>query len=91
MHKFSYIEDFTSIQELQAGATKLLERAGKRGAYYRVLKNNRPIGVLLPNEAWEDFLEDMEALTSVTYQRSIAIARKQKSIPIAKVKKMLGL
>ncbi len=88
---FQHDEDFTSIQEVQGGVTRLLERANRSGKYYRVLKNNKPVGVLLTNSAWEDFLEDMEALASEKYKKTIAIARKQKSVPVAKVKKMLGL
>ena len=90
-HRFNRDEDFTSIQELQAGVTRLLERADRSGKYYRVLKNNKPVGVLLSNDAWEDFLEDLEALTSPRYQRTIARARKQKPISWATAKKMLGV
>lgn len=92
INRFNRDEDFTSIQELQAGATRLLERANRNGTYYRVLKNNKPVGVLLSNTAWEDFLEDLEALSSPNYKRSIALAKRQKKrLTVAQVKKHLGL
>ncbi len=91
-HRFNRDEDFTSIQEVQAGVTRLLDRANRSGTYYRVLKNNKPVGVLLSNDAWEDFLEDMEALASQQYKKTIAVARKQKKrYTIEQVKKHLGL
>ena len=87
---FNRDEDFTSIQEVQAGVTRLLERANRSGTYYRVLKNNRPVGVLLSNDAWEDFLEDMEALARPSYKRSIALARRQKKrLTVEQVRKHL--
>lgn len=68
-------EKFTSIQEAQAGLYKLLEGAQKTGRFYRVLKNNKPVGVLLPNKTWESLLEDLEALSSKKYIESIRRAR----------------
>jgi hypothetical protein len=50
------------------------------------------MGVLLSNDMWEDFLEDMEAMSSPTYIASIKKARKEKRLYTPEeVKKILGL
>ena len=85
-------EEFTSIQEAQAGLTKLLARAKKTGTFYRVLRNNKPIGVLLPNRSWESLLEDLAALNSPLYLQNIQVARKERTLLSAKVvRRLLGL
>jgi PHD/YefM family antitoxin component YafN of YafNO toxin-antitoxin module len=84
-------EKFANIQRAQAGLTKLFEDARKTGSFYRVMKNDTPMGVLLSNEMWEDFLEDMEAMSSPRYLASIKKARKEKTYSSLEVKKMLGL
>lgn len=84
-------EKFTSVQEAQAGLTKLLVKAQSEGFYYRLLRNNKPLGILLPNVVWEDLLEDLEALSSQKYLEKIAKARRSKRSYTAKeVKKTLG-
>jgi len=85
-------EKFANIQRAQAGLTKLFEDAQKTGSFYRVMKNDTPMGVLLSNDMWEDFLEDMEAMSSPTYIASIKKARKEKRLYTPEeVKKILGL
>ncbi len=85
-------EKFANIQRAQAGLTKLFKDAQKTDSFYRVMKNDTPMGVLIPNDMWEDFLEDMEALSSPTYIASIRKARKEKRrYTIEEVKKKLGL
>ena len=85
-------EEFTSIQKAQAGLTRLLERAARKGSFYRVMKNNKPLGVLIPDSLWLSFLEDLEALSSQRYLESIKKARLSKKRYSAKeVKKMLGV
>ena len=71
-------EKFTNIQRAQAGLTRLFEKARKSMSFYRVMKNDKPLGVLVPNEMWEDFVEDMEALTSPKFLARIAKSRKEK-------------
>ncbi|MEK7543932.1 MAG: hypothetical protein AAB557_03625 [Patescibacteria group bacterium] len=71
-------EKFTNIQRAQAGLTKLFEEARKSMSFYRVMKNDTPLGVLVPNEMWEDFVEDMEALSSPRYLAGIAKSRREK-------------
>jgi len=68
-------EEFTSIREAQISLTRLFAKGKKKGVFFRLLKNNKPLGVLLPNTIWESFLEDMEALKSATFQEKIARAR----------------
>lgn len=85
-------ERFTNIQRAQAGLTKLFQAADKSGTFYRVLKNDQPLGVLIPNSVWEDFLEDMEAASSPGYLKRIAEARKSKKrYTLEEVKKELSL
>lgn len=85
-------EKFTNIQRAQAGLTKLFLDAQKTGSFYRVLRNDQPLGVLIPEEIWTSLVEDLEALSSPAYIKRIAQARKDtKRIPAAKVKKDLDL
>ncbi|MFH1601345.1 MAG: hypothetical protein ABIB61_00095 [Candidatus Shapirobacteria bacterium] len=85
-------EKFTSIQKAQAGLTRLLYKASKKGNFYRVMKNNEPVGVLIPNDLWLSFLEDLEALSSTSYLESIKKARSSKKCYSSKeIKKILGL
>ena len=85
-------EKFTSIQSAQAGLTEIMKKAEQEGHFYRVLRNNEPIGVLLPNNLWDALLEDLEALNSASYIASIKEARaSSKRISSEKVKKELSL
>lgn len=85
-------EDFTSVQKVQAGVTKLLKKAEKDGKFVRILRNNRPVGVLLPNTIWESFIEDLEAMSSPNYLKRIAKSRADKiRYSSTQVKKMLGI
>ncbi|MBL7078287.1 type II toxin-antitoxin system Phd/YefM family antitoxin [Candidatus Shapirobacteria bacterium] len=85
-------EEFTSIQEAQAGLTSLLARASKKKNFYRVMRNNKPVGVLIPDDLWLSFLEDLEALSSPAYLKSIERARRSKKRYSAKeVKKALDI
>ncbi len=85
-------EEFASIQQVQAGTSRLLEGAARRGAFIRVIKNSKPIGVLLPNTTFESLAEDLAALSSNAYLRNLAESRKQGGRYSAKtVKRLLGL
>lgn len=85
-------EDFTSVQKVQAGVTRILKKAEKDGKFVRILRNNQPVGVLLPNTIWEAFIEDLEAMSSPNYLKRIAKSRADKvRYSSAQVKKMLGL
>ena len=61
-------EKFTNIQKAQAGLTRLFRSAAKTGSFYRVLKNDEPLGVLIPNPLWEDLIEDLEAMSSPNFK-----------------------
>jgi PHD/YefM family antitoxin component YafN of YafNO toxin-antitoxin module len=85
-------EKFTNIQRAQAGLTKLFEKAGQTLSFYRVMKNDEPVGVLVPTNVWDSIIEDIEALTSSAYRARIAKARGEKTrYSAASVKKKLGL
>lgn len=85
-------EKYTSIHEAQAGLTKLLKEAEEDYSFYRVMRNDAPVGVLMPNRTWEAFLEDIEALNSTNYLNKITKARKEKKkISLSLTKKKLGL
>lgn len=85
-------EKFTNVQKAQAGLTKLFKKASSSKSFYRVLRNDEPLGVLIPNDLWEDLIEDMEALSSPNYLKRIAKARKEKGgITLEQLKKELNL
>jgi PHD/YefM family antitoxin component YafN of YafNO toxin-antitoxin module len=85
-------EKFTNIQTAQAGLTKIFIDAQKTGTFYRVLKNDQPLGVLIPNDLWQSIVEDLEALSSPSYKIKINKARKEKTtIKSSEIKKQLGI
>ena len=92
MKQFIMDEDFTSVQKAQAGLTKVFKKAEKDGKFVRVMRHDKPVGVLVPNNIWESFLEDLEALSSENYLKRIARSRADKvRYSSAQVKKMLGI
>jgi PHD/YefM family antitoxin component YafN of YafNO toxin-antitoxin module len=82
-------ERFTNIQKAQAGLTRLFKQASKTASFYRVLKNDNPLGVLIPNSMWESLTEDIEALSSANYKKKIAQSRKSARIPATKIRKLV--
>ena len=85
-------EDFTSVQEAQAGITRLFKKAAQNGKFYRVMRNQTPLGVLIPNALWDSFLEDLEALYSTTLKQRIQTSRQNKTRYTAtQVKRLLRL
>lgn len=68
-------EKFANIQKAQAGLTKLFTEAEKDGNFYTVLRNDQPLGVLIPKGMWRSLLEDLEALSSTNFRKKIARAR----------------
>lgn len=92
MSQFITNEDFTSIQKAQAGLTKIFKKAEKDGKFVRVMRNNEPVGFLVPTNVWESFLEDLEALSSENYLKRIAKSRAdKKTYTLEEVKKQIGL
>jgi PHD/YefM family antitoxin component YafN of YafNO toxin-antitoxin module len=85
-------EQFTNIQKAQAGLTRLFNKAEKKGSFYRVLKNDKPLGILIPQKMWDSLIEDLEALSSAPYLKRIARARaEERVIPAPEVKRKLGI
>jgi hypothetical protein len=72
-------EKFTNIQNAQAGLTRLFQNAEKTNSFYRVLKNDQSLGVLLPNKVWLSLLEDLEAMSSRNFRTRVAKARQDKT------------
>ena len=84
-------EEFASVQEAQAGITKLFTRAKDKKKFIRIMRNQEPLGVLIPNELWMSLIEDLEALSSLKYIKDIEASRNDKKRYSAeKVKEMLG-
>ena len=85
-------EAFASVQEVQAGVSRLLHKAQDGQFFIRVIKNSKPIGVLMPNVVFENIIEDMLAMASPTYLRNIKKARKEKKRYSAlAIKQQLGI
>ncbi len=92
MRKLIADEKFTNIQRAQSGLTRLFKEASKTMSFFRVMKNDTPLGVLVPNEMWEDFVEDLEAMSSPRYLARIAKARKEKGgISLDQLKKKYNI
>lgn len=84
-------EDFASVQEAQAGITRLFKKASSKNKFIRIIRNQEPLGVLIPNNVWDSLLEDFEASLSQRYRKDIAESRKSKKLYSSKqVKKMIG-
>ncbi len=85
-------ERFANIQKAQAGLTKLFTSAEKNGNFYTVLRNDQPLGVLIPRGMWGSLVEDLEALSSPNFRKKIARARFSKNrINKESIKKITGL
>ncbi len=57
-------EEFVSVQKAQAGLTKIFRDAERKGIIVRLMRNNQPLGVLIPNKVWKRFIELFETLSS---------------------------
>ena len=90
IQQFINNEQFTNIQKAQSGLTRLFEKARKDGSFFRVMKNDTSLGVLLPDEMWKSLMEDIEALSSPSYKVSIREARAgKKRYSLAEVQKSI--
>lgn len=90
IQQFINNEQFTNIQKAQSGLTRLFEKAQKDGSFFRVMKNDKSLGVLMPDEMWKSLMEDIEALSSPSYKRSIREARVgKKRYSLTEVQKLL--
>ncbi len=85
-------ERFANIQKAQAGLTKLFTQAEKGGNFYTVLRNDQPLGVLVPERMWRSLIEDLEALSSPGFRLKIASARlSKKRVSAASIRKIAEL
>ena len=71
--KFMKRENFVSIKDLQKSPTKSLSWEWDLKF---IMNNWKPIWVFVDYSAWEDILEDMEALSSEKYLKMIKESRK---------------
>lgn len=56
-------EEFISIQEAQAGLTKVIRKAERKGKILRVMRNNESVGMLIPNKIFLKFVKLYEKLS----------------------------
>ncbi len=66
-----------STRQFQSQFAQMIKEAKKQGVYYNVVKNGESVGVFLPTRFWESLLEDMEAMSSPRYLKSIKESREQ--------------
>lgn len=85
-------EKFTNIQKAQAGLTRLFLDAKKSLSFYRVMKNDTPLGVLVPEEIWQSWTEDIEALSSPNFRQKITKARnEEKRLSAKEIRNVVGV
>ena len=65
MKQFILQEGFASVQEAQAGITRLFKKASKEGKFYRIMRNQEPLGILVPNKMWIGLVEQLDGLPSI--------------------------
>lgn len=80
---------FTNIQTAQSGLTKLFTAAEKTNSFYTVLRNDEQLGVLLPKKMWLSLVEDLEAMSSLSYRKRIAESRKSGRVSAAEIRKLV--
>ena len=79
-------EHTVNIKELQKSPSRSLK------GITRVLRGSDTLGYFLDAHLFEDFIEDLEAVTSATYQKRIKRARTQRGgLSIAQVKRRYGI
>ena len=84
-------EDFASVQQAQAGITRLFKKAKDKNKFIRVMRNQEPLGVLIPNDMWMSLVEDLEALSNPKYIKEIKETRNDKKrYSASQVKKIIG-
>lgn len=69
--------------------TRLFADADKTGTFYTVLKNDKPLGVLMSKRRWDSLSEDLEALSSPNYKKRIAESRKSARVSSSEIRKLL--
>ena len=71
-------EKLISVREIESEVEDLLRRAEAGEFYYKILLDNKPLGVLVPYTMWDELLEDLEMYSSSNFLKSIREARKSK-------------
>lgn len=85
-------EDFTNVQEAQAGITRLFKSGSTGSKFFRVMRNKKPLGVLIPENLWRSLIEDFEALSSPYYLKAVEASRKDKKrLSSNDIKRRLGI
>ena len=79
-------QKFVSTKDFQTKFAAIAKQAKEQMSYFRIMKHGNSVGVFLPNEVWDDLLEDLEALASPRYLKSIKESRQE-----AKQKKVVSL
>ena len=60
MKQFILQEGFASVQEAHAGITRLFKKASKEKKFYRIMRNQEPLGVLVPNDMWIELVKQLD-------------------------------
>ena len=91
MNNFAFLskERVASIRDIQRSPSQALQ------GVTRVIRANKTLGFFLDNRAWDDLMEDLEALHSKPFLKRVAKARRDaragKGIPLSTVMKEYGL
>ena len=79
-------EEIVNIKELQKSPSRYLK------GITRILKGKKTIGFFLDVHIFSDLIEDLEAVNSSNYIKSIEEARKSKNLtPLSEVNKRYGI
>ena len=79
-------EGVVNIKELQKSPSRYLQ------GLTRILRGKKTLGYFLSQDTFDDLIEDMEAMSSPNYLKSIMRARKTKKLtPLSQVEKSYGV
>ncbi|NQU99335.1 MAG: hypothetical protein HQ538_01235 [Parcubacteria group bacterium] len=79
-------EGVVNIKELQKSPSRYLQ------GITRILRGKQTLGYFLEEDAFSNLIEDMEAMSSPNYLKSIMRARKSKKLtPLAQIEKKYGV
>lgn len=70
-------QKFVSTKEFQTKFADIVKQAKKQMSYFQIMKHGNSVGVFLPNDVWDDILEDLEALDSPKYLNNIQTSRRE--------------
>jgi len=78
-------DTFVSIREIQKSPTRALD------GFKIVMNNGKMQGVYIPQEELENYVEDLQAMSSSSYMDLIQQARKSNKAPSKEVRSSLGV